>query len=72
MMQAFAFVGGLAAVGLVVAIGTWIRGRDPILTLVLTGVVPYGRLGVPDPIAVATLHASSHQRDASVKSPAST
>jgi iron complex transport system permease protein len=39
MMQAFAFVGGLAAVGLVVAIGTWIRGRDPILTLVLTGVV---------------------------------
>ena len=39
MMQAFAFVGGLVAVGLVVAIGTWIRGRDPILTLVLTGVV---------------------------------
>lgn len=39
MMQAFAFVGGLVAVGLVVAIATWIRGRDPILTLVLTGVV---------------------------------
>jgi iron complex transport system permease protein len=39
MTQAFAFVGGLVAVGLVVAIGTWIRGRDPILTLVLTGVV---------------------------------
>lgn len=39
MTQAFAFAGGLVAVGLVVAIGTWIRGRDPILTLVLTGVV---------------------------------
>jgi iron complex transport system permease protein len=39
MIQAFAFAGGLVAVGLVVAIGTWIRGRDPILTLVLTGVV---------------------------------
>ena len=38
-IQAFAFVGGLIAVGLVVAIGTWIGGRDPILTLVLTGVV---------------------------------
>ncbi len=39
MIQVFAFVGGLAAVSLVIAIGTWIRGRDPILTLVLTGVV---------------------------------
>jgi iron complex transport system permease protein len=38
-IQAFAFAGGLLAVGLVVAIGTWIRGRDPILTLILTGVV---------------------------------
>jgi iron complex transport system permease protein len=38
-VQAFAFAGGLLAVGLVVAIGTWIRGRDPILTLILTGVV---------------------------------
>jgi len=38
-VQAFAFVGGLLAVGLVVAVGTWIGGRDPILTLVLTGVV---------------------------------
>lgn len=37
--QAFSFAGGLLAVGLVVAIGTWIGGRDPILTLVLTGVV---------------------------------
>ena len=39
MIQAFAFVGGLIAVGLVVVIGAWIGGRDPILTLVLTGVV---------------------------------
>ena len=38
-IQALAFAGGLLAVGLVVAIGTWIRGRDPILTLILTGVV---------------------------------
>jgi iron complex transport system permease protein len=38
-MQAFAFVGGLAAVGLVIAISTWVGGRDPLLTLVLTGVV---------------------------------
>jgi iron complex transport system permease protein len=38
-IQALAFAGGLLAVGLVVAVGTWIGGRDPILTLVLTGVV---------------------------------
>jgi iron complex transport system permease protein len=38
-IQAFAFVGGLLAVSLVVAIGTWVGGRDPILTLILTGVV---------------------------------
>ena len=38
-IQAFAFVGGLLAVGLVVLIGTWVGGRDPLLTLVLTGVV---------------------------------
>jgi iron complex transport system permease protein len=38
-IQGLAFAGGLIAVGLVVAIGTWIGGRDPILTLVLTGVV---------------------------------
>jgi iron complex transport system permease protein len=38
-IQALAFAGGLAAVGLVVLIGTWIGGRDPLLTLVLTGVV---------------------------------
>lgn len=38
-VQLLAFGGGLAAVALVVAIGTWIGGRDPILTLVLTGIV---------------------------------
>jgi len=38
-IQAAAFLGGLLAVGLVVLIGTWIGGRDPLLTLVLTGVV---------------------------------
>ena len=38
-IQALAFAGGLAAVGLVVLIGTWIGGRDPLLTLVLVGVV---------------------------------
>ena len=38
-IQAAAFACGLLAVALVVAIGTWIGGRDPILTLVLTGVV---------------------------------
>ncbi len=38
-IHAFAFVGGLAAVALVIAVGTWLRGRDPILTLILTGVV---------------------------------
>jgi iron complex transport system permease protein len=37
--HAFAFAGGLAAVGLVVAVGSWVGGRDPILTLILTGVV---------------------------------
>ena len=39
MVHALSFVGGLAAVGLVVTIGTWVGGRDPILTLILTGVV---------------------------------
>ncbi len=38
-MQAFAFAGGLAAVALVVAIGSWVRSHDRVLTLVLTGVV---------------------------------
>jgi iron complex transport system permease protein len=38
-VQAMAFAGGLAAVFLVMAIGTWVGGRDPILTLILTGVV---------------------------------
>jgi iron complex transport system permease protein len=38
-IQALAFAGGLAAVGLVLAIGAWVRGHDRVLTLVLTGVV---------------------------------
>lgn len=38
-IQGLAFAGGLAAVALVVAVGTWVGRRDPILTLILTGVV---------------------------------
>jgi iron complex transport system permease protein len=38
-IQGFAFAGGLGAVALVVAIGSRIGRRDPILTLILTGVV---------------------------------
>jgi iron complex transport system permease protein len=39
VIQAFAFAGGLAAVGLVYGIGSRMRGHDPLLALVLTGVV---------------------------------
>jgi iron complex transport system permease protein len=38
-IQAIAFVGGLIAVGIVYVIGAAVRSRDPILVLVLTGVV---------------------------------
>src|SRR4029079_16574916 len=38
-IQALAFVGGLCAVAAVYAIGSAVRSRDPILVLVLTGVV---------------------------------
>ncbi len=38
-IQGLAFAGGLAAVGMVLAIGSWVRGHDRVLTLVLTGVV---------------------------------
>ena len=38
-IQIFAFAGGLAAVGLVYFIGSRLRGHDPLLALVLTGVV---------------------------------
>src|SRR5437879_2348919 len=38
-IQAAAFVGGLIAVGIVYVIGASVRSRDPILLLVLTGVV---------------------------------
>ncbi|HWA38727.1 MAG TPA: iron ABC transporter permease [Burkholderiales bacterium] len=39
MIQLFAFAGGLAAVGLVYGVGGRMRGHDPLLALVLTGVV---------------------------------
>jgi iron complex transport system permease protein len=38
-IQLFAFAGGLAAVGLVYGVGARMRGHDPLLALVLTGVV---------------------------------
>jgi iron complex transport system permease protein len=38
-VQFFAFAGGLGAVGLVYWIGSRLRGHDPLLALVLTGVV---------------------------------
>ena len=38
-MQLFAFAGGLAAVALVYAVGSRLRGHDPLLALVLTGVI---------------------------------
>ncbi|MGH8733394.1 MAG: iron chelate uptake ABC transporter family permease subunit, partial [Burkholderiales bacterium] len=38
-IQVFAFAGGLAAVGLVYWIGSRLRGHDPLLALVLAGVV---------------------------------
>jgi iron complex transport system permease protein len=44
-LQAFAFAGGLAAVGLVYWIGSRLRGHDPMLALVLTGVVIATLLG---------------------------
>jgi len=45
VIQAFAFVGGLIAVAAVYAIGSAVRSRDPILVLVLTGVVVGSLLG---------------------------
>ena len=44
-IQFFAFVGGLAAVAAVYLIGSAVRSRDPILVLVLTGVVIGSLLG---------------------------
>ena len=44
-IQAFAFVGGLLAVAAVYVIGSAVRSRDPILVLVLTGVVVGSLLG---------------------------
>jgi iron complex transport system permease protein len=44
-IQAFAFVGGLVAVAAVYLIGSAVRTRDPVLVLVLTGVVIGALLG---------------------------
>ena len=44
-IQLFAFIGGLVAVAAVYAIGSAVRSRDPILVLVLTGVVIGALLG---------------------------
>jgi iron complex transport system permease protein len=44
-IQAFAFIGGLLAVAAVYVIGSAVRARDPILVLVLTGVVVGALLG---------------------------
>src|SRR5436190_18974405 len=44
-IQAFAFAGGLVAVAAVYLIGSAVRARDPILVLVLTGVVIGSLLG---------------------------
>ena len=44
-VQGFAFAGGLAAVALVVAIGSRVGRRDPLLTLILAGVVVGSLLG---------------------------
>ena len=38
-IQGLAFAGGIVAVCLVLAIGSWVRGHDRVLTVVLTGVV---------------------------------
>jgi iron complex transport system permease protein len=44
-IQAAAFLGGLAAVALVYALGSTLRGGDPILMLLLTGIVVGSLLG---------------------------
>jgi iron complex transport system permease protein len=45
LIQGLAFVGGLVAVGAVYVVGSMVRTRDPILVLVLTGVVVGALLG---------------------------
>ena len=59
-VQALAFAGGLLAVALVVAIGTWIGGRDPLLTLVLTGIVVGSLFGAG--IALVKFAADPHNQ----------
>lgn len=45
MIQGQAFAGGLAAVALVYLVGSAVRGRDPVLVLVLAGVAIGAMLG---------------------------
>lgn len=45
MIQGFAFAGGLVAVALVYAVGSAVRGRDPVLVLVLAGIAIGALLG---------------------------
>ncbi len=45
MIQGLAFIGGLVAVALVYAVGSAVRGRDPVLVLVLAGVAIGALLG---------------------------
>lgn len=45
MIQGLAFVGGLLAVAMVYVVGTSIRGRDPVLVLVLAGVAVGALIG---------------------------
>jgi iron complex transport system permease protein len=59
-VQGFAFAGGLAAVTLVVAIGSWVRGPDTTLTLILTGVVVGALFGAG--IAMVKYVADPHQQ----------
>ena len=47
-IESLAFVGGLVAVAAVYVIGSMLQGRDPILVLVLTGVVIGALLGFED------------------------
>jgi len=60
LTQAFAFAGGLAAVGLVYAVGSRLRGHDPLLALVLTGVVIGTLLG--SAIALLKVLADPHNQ----------
>ena len=55
MIQSLAFAFGLGAVGLVYATARAVRGHDPLLVLVLAGVVVGSLLGAGFLLAVDTL-----------------